>query len=88
MLSIDITFDFNIKLLVYFCIAGKSVSTLVNTDTNKLMVPAEGVEPPRLSALDPKSSVSANSTTRAICGIKTLLVLLSLSNNFFIFRSF
>ncbi len=29
------------------------------------MVPQEGVEPPRLSALDPKSSVSANSTTRA-----------------------
>ena len=30
------------------------------------MVPVEGVEPPRLAALDPKSSVSANSTTRAL----------------------
>ena len=30
------------------------------------MVPMEGLEPPRLAALDPKSSVSANSTTWAI----------------------
>ena len=30
------------------------------------MVRPEGVEPPRLAALDPKSSVSANSTTGAI----------------------
>ena len=29
------------------------------------MVRLEGVEPPRLAALDPKSSVSANSTTSA-----------------------
>ena len=29
------------------------------------IIPAEGVEPTRLAALDPKSSVSANSTTQA-----------------------
>ena len=29
------------------------------------MVPGAGLEPARLSALDPKSSVSANSTTQA-----------------------
>ncbi len=29
------------------------------------MVPGRGVEPLRLAALDPKSSVSANSTTQA-----------------------
>ncbi len=29
------------------------------------MVPGEGREPPCLAALDPKSSVSANSTSRA-----------------------
>ncbi len=29
------------------------------------MVPETGLEPAHLSALDPKSSVSANSTTRA-----------------------
>ncbi len=30
------------------------------------MVPREGLEPPRPSALDPKSSVSANFTSGAI----------------------
>ena len=30
------------------------------------MVPAEGVEPPHHKALDPKSSVSTNSTTRLL----------------------
>ncbi len=30
------------------------------------MVPEGGLEPPRLSAPDPKSGVSANSTTRAL----------------------
>ena len=30
------------------------------------MVRVKGVEPPRLAALDPKSSVSTNSTTPAI----------------------
>ena len=29
------------------------------------MVPAKGLEPPRLAALDPKSSASANSATPA-----------------------
>ena len=32
----------------------------------KLLVPGEGLEPSHLAALDPKSSVSANSTTRAL----------------------
>ena len=31
------------------------------------MVRMEGLEPPRLSALEPKSSVSTNSTTSATC---------------------
>ena len=31
------------------------------------MVPKRGLEPPHLAALDPKSSVSTNSTTSAHC---------------------
>ena len=35
------------------------------------MVRVKGVEPPRLAALDPKSSASANSATPAADNIKT-----------------
>ena len=34
--------------------------------TLKLLVPGEGLEPSHLAALDPKSSVSTNSTIRAL----------------------
>lgn len=33
-------------------------------------MPVEGLEPPHLSALEPKSSVSTNSTTRACCMLR------------------
>ena len=37
------------------------------------MVPKKGLEPPRLSALDPKSSVSTNSTTSAKFRVSSLM---------------
>ena len=36
------------------------------------MVPKKGLEPPRLAALDPKSSVSTNSTTSAKFRVSSL----------------
>lgn len=46
------------------------------------MVRMEGVEPPRLSALDPKSSASANSATSAICGVIVYLLALQIKGEF------
>lgn len=50
-----------------FAVFGPALKKNLNRPARPLnrVVPGEGLEPSHLSALEPKSSVSANSTTRA-----------------------
>ena len=43
---------------------------IFNKENGLFFVRMKGVEPPRLAALDPKSSVSTNSTTSAEIGLQ------------------
>ena len=49
----------------------------------RLLVRMKGLEPPRLSALDPKSSAATNYATSANCGAK--IQLFSIGNSILVF---
>ena len=44
----------------------KKSSSLIINELDFLLVRAKGLEPPRLTALDPKSSAATNYATRAL----------------------